>query len=322
MNPKDKIVDGKVGYHRLYELPKRNEKGEFTIRVFKGDEKIEFIAICLWSFSVVASIGLIDDYVPPFIDSGIVVSIILLLVNVISALIIWLVMEIFVFERMRIYTKGEIKSLDYHYDSDLLFLEQIREKAMEMSYTYEKGFSDSDKGIPGMPSYENFTVFSKQDLDTESIFPEHKIAVYQSNYYCAEGVSSKGRHICLNTNETNNEYVKMFCGKKEYDYCSTSLINPINSIVIVVVDELEPFLYNVLFRHHRNYLLFCVIARNNPGKIFIGTDLRLNQDRDYIDRIKDLMYLLDIKGYDDSYLHAHFGPNEVKHKGKRLYKRN
>ena len=28
------------------------------------------------------------------------------------------------------------------------------------------------------------------------------------------------------------------------------------------------------------------------------------------------------KGYDDSYLHAHFGPNEVKHKGKRLYKRN
>ena len=69
-------------------------------------------------------------------------------------------------------------------------------------------------------------------------------------------------------------------------------------------------------------MLFCVIARNNPGKIFIGTDLRLNQDRDYIDRIKDLMYLLDIKGYDDSYLHTHFGPNEVKHKGKRLYKRN
>ena len=320
------IVNGKVGYDYYYDLPKRNRKGEFKIEI--PNYKYSFILVIGVIVIACIYIYLISQFwSEEFVNAHPVITYIIYFACSIGFVYpIYLVM---IFYGVNIYTMGEVKSLDYHYDSDILFLDKIRKNASRLGFVYEKQLSKFEELVPGMKTYEKYNVFSKTDLNNKNVFPEHKIAIYRSEWYHAETTKSSGgksSHQVLAIADSNYEeheaFVNMFCGKKEYEYDKTALNNPIHSIVIVIVDEMDSFLYNILFRHHRNYVLFCVIARNNPGKIFIGTDLRLNQDRDYRNRIKDLLYLLDIEGYDDQYLYKYFGPNELKHKGKRLYKRN
>lgn len=323
------IVNDKVGYDQFYDLPKRNRKNEFVIEIFSNKGSFKLV-IAIIIFTILMFIYAFNEHIffpETFVNSHPVIYFVSMAIY--ATISVYPIIFVMRFDGVLIYTKGEVKSIDYHYDSDIIFLDKIRNNASRLGFVYEKQLSKFEELVPGMKTYEKYNVFSKTDLNNKNVFPEHKIAIYRSEWYHAETTKSSGgrnSHQVLAIADSNYEeheaFVNMFCGKKEYEYKQTSLMNSINSIVIVIVDEMDSFLYNILFRHHRNYVLFCVIARNNPGKIFIGTDLRLNQDRDYRNRIKDLLYLLDIEGYDDQYLYKYFGPNELKHKGKRLYKRN
>ena len=87
----------------------------------------------------------------------------------------------------------------------------------------------------------------------------------------------------------------MFCGAEGFDYKETYVINPINTILIIIVDDIR-WIHNAFFpRYHKNYILFCLISTSSPHEIFIAPDLRANKDADYQKKIEELKSLLDIE---------------------------
>lgn len=203
----------------------------------------------------------------------------------------------------------DVVILDHHYTSDLVFLDKIRENAKKLGYMYERNLNTSDfeedrRKNKYPPQYEKFSVFTKIDTEKTDEFPKEKIAVYRAFKYYAEinwyvtSVKDIYRIRLISNKEAEdvyNDYIKMFCGDVGFDYEETYAINPINSILIIIVDDVCD-IPNILFpKEHKNFILVCLISTSSPHEIFIAPDLRANKDSDYQKKIEELKFLLGIK---------------------------
>ena len=94
------------------------------------------------------------------------------------------------------------------------------------------------------------------------------------------------------------EYIRLFCGEKGFEYKCTYAINPINTILIVIVDSVDCI--DLLTEYHKNFVLFCLISTSSPHLVFIGPDLRMNKNSDYQNKIEELKFLLGIDVVNDN----------------------
>ena len=203
----------------------------------------------------------------------------------------------------------DVVVLNHHYSSDLVFLDKIRENAKRLGYFFERSLETLDyeeerKQYKIPPLYEKFSVFTKIDTEKSDEFPKEKIAVYRAWQYHAEELNGKlngERFFALRTTfderkvgEIYKDYIRLFCGSEGFDYNKTSLINPINTILIVIVDDIHMMLESFFPKVHKNYVLFCLISTSSPHEIFIAPDLRINNNSEYQKKIEELKFLLEI----------------------------
>ena len=201
------------------------------------------------------------------------------------------------------YTK-EIIELNYHYTSDLVFIDKIRENAKKLGYVYERNLNTSDyeESMSNIfPLYEKLTVFTKINIDKCSVFPNEKIAIYRSYSYIAEFHHYKTRELYIRSIYDNPvmekkyiEFINLFCGEKGFNYDETYAINQINTILIVINDNVNNVIPKIFFKDHKNFVLFCLVSTSSNHQIFIGPDLRMNKDSDYQKKIDELKFLLGI----------------------------
>ena len=167
---------------------------------------------------------------------------------------------------------NDIIELEINYQCDLLFLDTIRQNARKLGYIYERSLNtlDYEESLSlYCPEYEKLTVFTKVDTENNDIFPEEKIAVYRASCYFAETDYHSGsaksylhpRKVFNNPSAKMkyDEFLKLFCGKKGFDYYETDAINPINTILIVIVDAIG-LLPDIFAKLHKNFVLFCIVS--------------------------------------------------------------
>lgn len=182
----------------------------------------------------------------------------------------------------------------HHYTSDLLFLEKIRENARKLGYLYERNL-EIDKYISMDYRYIRFNLFTKINTETSNEFPMDKIVVFRAWTYQIERHVGNGL-LSIDNYEVSeaDEYpdiMRLFTGKKGFEWNKTSEMNPINTILIVIVDE-AGIAMDFLSKYHQNYVLFCVISTSDPHKIIIGPDIKRIVDLTYEKKIEELKFLL------------------------------
>lgn len=206
----------------------------------------------------------------------------------------------------------DVIALDHHYMGDVMLLDKVRENAKKLGYIYERNLDVFDyeedlKRKKNPPHYERFTVFTKIDTENTDEFPQEKIAIYRAYEYWAESWYSKynspGIFYSLRRSysddgksvwELYKDYIRLFCGEEGFEYERIYSFNTINTILILVVDNIDG-IYDVFFpERHKNYILFCLISTSSPHKIFIAPDLRSNKDSQYQKKIEELKFLLGI----------------------------
>ena len=193
--------------------------------------------------------------------------------------------------------------------SDVVFLDKIRENAKKLGYIYERSldifdFEPERKRHKNPPLYEKFTVFTKIDTEKNEEFPNDKIAVYRAFEYHAEWMNmKKNGEIFFELRYTEDgskvsdmyiDYFKLFCGAAGFEYKNTKGVNPINTILIVILDNIRWIPEMIFPKVHKNFILFCLISTSSPHEIFIAPDLRLNNNSEYQDKINELKLLLGI----------------------------
>ena len=179
------------------------------------------------------------------------------------------------------------------------------------TYQVENTCYRAKNGVTEIPLEEQFWLYTKINTYDFADFCEEKIAVYRAPYYNAEIVTG-GKGLTVRAKTIYKEFFDLFCGKQQYSREQEDPSNPINSILLVIVDKMDILLENILIRFHLNSILFCVITLEEPTKLYIGTDLRNTQDDDYRNRIKELVELLDIKDVDEKYINEYFAKNIIK----------
>lgn len=212
---------------------------------------------------------------------------------------------------------NDVVMLEHHYLCDELFLDKIRENAKKLGYQYERclntlDFEPENRDFKNPPRYEKFNIFTKIDTKKTKEFPEEKIAVYRAYCYWAESSyrprGSKEYWDIRHGFEENNsvkelykDYIRLFCGAEGFEYRRTYVINPINTILIVILDDpIGSAIHSDYFpKVHKNYVLFCLISTSSPHQIFIAPDVRVNKDSDYQKKIEELKFLLGIEEVSD-----------------------
>lgn len=302
--------DNKDDMKRYKLLVKTNKNGKYHIHCFNRPDRLT--AICVYVLIWLPILAIFNSDV--YYDLPLPIVLVMFFIFYIPS-----AYDLGVFNYHRIIKNNELGVLPYLYTSDIGLLDTLEERAHQLGYVYKRVLNThevEDEHLLKM-WYERFHLYTKVDTTNSLEFPQEKIAVYRSNRYIAEYNNRHRR--CIRNETLYKEYIDMFCKKTEYTYLRANAINPIDTILLVIVDDLDYFLSQLLYSQHQNYLLFCVIAKNNPGKLFIGNDLRRNQDKDYVNRIKDLIYLLDIKDVDDQYIADQFAANEVYFRGKKYF---
>ena len=199
--------------------------------------------------------------------------------------------------------------LDHHFMGDLVFLDKIRENARKLGYKYERNLNtldyEPDRPFQKPSNYEKLTVFTKIDTEKTNEFPTEKIAVYRAWQYHAEHIQryNNGEEFLVigknydyeKSEEMYKDYIRLFCGDPGFDYNAHYVINPINTILIVIVDDIFNLPELFFPRHHKNFVLFCLISTSSNHEIFIAPDLRANKDGDYQKKIDELKFLLGIE---------------------------
>lgn len=204
----------------------------------------------------------------------------------------------------------DVIALNHHYMSDIVFLDKIRENAKRLGYVYERSLETLDYEeerrqykIP--PLYEKFSIFTKIDTEKSDEFPSEKIAVYRAFEYHAEHMDSTNngklffriRRPMSNDKGASEVYadiIRLFCGAEGFDYKEPYVINPINTICIVILDNIRWIPEAIFPDIHKNFVLFCLISTSSPHEIFIAPDLRANKDSQYQKKIEELKFLLGI----------------------------
>ena len=211
----------------------------------------------------------------------------------------------------------DVIMLEHHYMCDSLFLDKIRENAKKLGYKYERHLNTLDYENISPYEYpspsEKLTVFTKIDTEKTKVFPEEKIAVYRAYSYLAEssyitaGIETywdirHGFEVNNSIKELYKDYIRLFCGAEGFEYQRTFVINPINTILIVILDDpIGSGMHTYFFpKVHKNYVLFCLISTSSPHQIFIAPDLRVNKDSDYQKKIEELKFLLGINELNDN----------------------
>ncbi len=207
--------------------------------------------------------------------------------------------------------------LNHHYTSDLLFIDKIRNNAKKIGFIYERNLNtlDFEECNPfTVPSpYEKFTVFTKIDTINNNDFPKEKIAIYRGYSYYAESEYPATNNTWfwdirrgnpytgeVSAKKLYADYIRLFCGANGFEYHRTYAINPINTILILILDDIRYILDSEFFsKIHKNYVLFCLISTSSPHEIFIAPDIRANKDSDYQKKIEELKFLLGIEEVND-----------------------
>lgn len=206
----------------------------------------------------------------------------------------------------------DVVVLDHHYMSDVVFLEKIRKNAKKLGYQYERNlntldFEPENRGRKIPPRYEKLTIFTKVDTEKVEEFPEEKIAIYRAYTYWAEQRyyidRSCGNYYYSIRQSFNNgvsieelykDYIKLFCGAEGFEYNRIYSFNTINTILILILDNIDDIPETFFPLRHKNYVLFSLISTSSSHEIFIAPDLRANKDSDYQKKIEELKFLLEI----------------------------
>lgn len=147
---------------------------------------------------------------------------------------------------------------------------------------------------------ENFVLYTSDNNE----FPKEKVGIYISDLYECEAQSdwspdSHESSIVPGQGRFHFEYrpyLNMICGKTGRDYCAPRDWVNIETIIIVVVDEWNGML-NKMLNHgwHLPFVLFCVIVKSEPNKLFIAKDNRKKKRDDYYKKREELFSLLDVR---------------------------
>lgn len=200
------------------------------------------------------------------------------------------------------YSKDIIMLNEHHYTSDLLFLDRIRHNAKKLGYLYERKL-EIDEYISREYTYIRFNLFTKIDTECNNEFPMDKIVVFRAWSYQIERYAGYLWIGCPRYEVAKAskypDIMNLFCGRKGFEWNQTSEMNPINTIVIVIVDEASIAL-KFATKYHQNYVLFSVISTSDPHKVVIGPDINRIKDLTYEKKIEELKFLLgltdDIEG--------------------------
>lgn len=206
----------------------------------------------------------------------------------------------------------DVIALNHHYMGDVMLLDKVRKNATKLGYVYERNLNVFDyeeelKIQKNPPRYEKLTVLTKIDTENTDEFPQEKIAIYRAWQYWAEqsysSANGPGVFYSLRRSYSNDgksvrelykDYIRLFCGAEGFEYGQIYSFNTINTILILVVDNIYG-INDVYFpERHKNYILFCLISTSSPHEIFIAPDLRANKDAQYQKKIDELKFLLGI----------------------------
>lgn len=211
----------------------------------------------------------------------------------------------------KLFLNNEKKTLNYEYRGKENFLKIVKKNAHEKGYIFSEELKTDY-------IEEHFIVLAKQQF--ERIGPtDEKLAFYFANEYHAEYLVNeinKDVRMCYRSIPETKKFLPMFCDNKNNSYPMQVAVNSIVSIIIVVVDKKEKILEDILLKDHMNNVLFCVISLDCPNKIFIGNDLRMNQDEDYIRKIEELASIIDLALPPKKEFMRMFEPSDVFYKGR------
>ena len=204
----------------------------------------------------------------------------------------------------------DIIVLNHHYMGDVMILDKVRENAKKLGYKYERNLNTIEvENISPfkLPShYEKLTVFTKIDTEKSDEFPKEKIAIYRAYSYRAEFINTRYKsneiyramryfgNLDGDVVELYNDFVRLFCGAEGFEYNRINSFIPINTILILVLDDVYDVPEHFFPLRHKNFILFCLISTSSPHEIFIAPDLRANKDSDYQKKIDELKFLLGI----------------------------
>lgn len=211
-----------------------------------------------------------------------------------SLFIIWLIYIISIALKSRRFSNKYINSdiFEYNYQNNEELLKTIDEKCHQTGYIYKHYLRTNLD--------EEFTLYNSDN----NSFPKEKIGVYTSNVYECEaqsdwGPSSGQPSIVPGQGRFHFEYrpfLDMICGKWGRDYHNPRDWVDIETIIIVVVDEWNGMLNKVLNHGwHLPFVLFCVIVKSEPNKLFIAKDNRKKKRDDYYRKRDELFDLLDVR---------------------------
>ena len=168
----------------------------------------------------------------------------------------------------------------------------INEKCCEKGYIYKHTLHTNLD--------ELFTLYTTDNSE----FPKEKIGVYQSKQYECEAQSdwdlSSGEHIIVpGQGRFHFEYrpfLNMICGKSGRDYDYPRDWVDVEATIIVIVDEWNGMLNKVLNHGwHLPFVLFCVIVKSEPNKLFIAKDNRKKKRNDYFIKRDELFDILGVE---------------------------
>lgn len=181
---------------------------------------------------------------------------------------------------------------EYSYKNNDELLKLIDENCIQNGYVYKKYLKTNLD--------EEFTLYTSDN----NSFPEKKIGVYISHLYECEcqsdwDPSSGEPSIVPGQGRFHFEYrpfLNMICDKWGRDYYRPRDWVDIETTIIVVVDEWNGML-NKVMNHgwHLPFVLFCVISKSEPNKLFIAKDNRKKKREDYYRKRNELFDILDVR---------------------------
>ena len=120
---------------------------------------------------------------------------------------------------------------------------------------------------------------------------EYKCEIYSNDYRGDPGIKPG----LAKKNKRYKVFFDMICDRwgRNYDH-PRDWVN-IETTIIVVVDKWNDLL-NWAMNHggHLPFVLMCVIARNEPGKLYIAKDNRKKKRNDYFSKREELFDILEL----------------------------
>lgn len=224
------------------------------------------------------------------------------------------------FDFYKIYIKQEdlFKFVPYKFTSYDLFLKQVEKGSNLLEYNYKRTLYTEDKK-------ETFNLYTKIDTEKTFDFPKEKVAIYRAKkFYAVTHLNDCVGNSRIDIRDTyaKDIFLPLFSKDKISIYPNIKAITSVDTILLVVVDEMDSSLSTILSAHHMSNILFCVINLDEMDRIYIGNDLRRVQDSSYQNKIKELLQILEIYEIDEYDINQMFKSNKVWYKGKYVGEKN